>query len=379
MVYRTRPDKGWAWVVMMGSFGAHLNHGFFGYAIGILNFALLERFQDDVGKTAWASGIFLGLFSMSGPVTGIVINRWSCRISMMIGSVLMTIGFVLTAFVDKLDYVIITYGVISGFGAGLCYTASVVVVGFNFVRHRNLASGFASSGGGVGTFALAPIIQMAKDLYGYSGLFLMCGGLAFHHFLFGMLCMPSYLELKAKGMTKSIECNERKEDLTHFQKIVKHFHVLRNIAFLCIVKSLICFCLGCYLMYVHLPSLVVERGTSEEKVGYLLSVAGICNGLSRLLVGIASNTDNINELLLYSGSFSLLGLAGILFPFYSSSFSGQTFFAALLGIYAGSCFALFNTLTIRLVGIQDLATAFGIEMFGAGVGSLIGPPLAGKD
>ena len=65
----TMPDRGWAWMVMIGSFGAHIVHGFFLYAIGILNVAFLENFQEDVGKTSWACGIFLGLFSLAGKLT----------------------------------------------------------------------------------------------------------------------------------------------------------------------------------------------------------------------------------------------------------------------------------------------------------------------
>ena len=56
-------------MVMIGSFGAHIVHGFFLYAIGILNVAFLENFQEDVGKTSWACGIHLGLFSLTGTCT----------------------------------------------------------------------------------------------------------------------------------------------------------------------------------------------------------------------------------------------------------------------------------------------------------------------
>ena len=74
----TKPDQGWAWVVMVASFGAHIVHGFFLYAIGILNVAFLENFQEDVGKTSWACGMFLGLYSLSGKLqseVGSVLKR----------------------------------------------------------------------------------------------------------------------------------------------------------------------------------------------------------------------------------------------------------------------------------------------------------------
>lgn len=62
----SKPDEGWAWVVMVGSFGAHVVSGCFLYAVGVIHNALLDRFDEDVSKTAWASGIYLGMVSLTG-------------------------------------------------------------------------------------------------------------------------------------------------------------------------------------------------------------------------------------------------------------------------------------------------------------------------
>jgi hypothetical protein len=60
------PDRGWAWVVMLGSFGACVINGAISYGVGIVHIALLERFQDHVGKTAWAGGLFASMQSLAG-------------------------------------------------------------------------------------------------------------------------------------------------------------------------------------------------------------------------------------------------------------------------------------------------------------------------
>ena len=65
----TEPDKGWSWMVMIGSFGAHVVSGTFMYAAGITHNSLLERFHDDpnkVSKTSWAGGMFLFLLAFGG-------------------------------------------------------------------------------------------------------------------------------------------------------------------------------------------------------------------------------------------------------------------------------------------------------------------------
>ncbi|KAK3105379.1 hypothetical protein FSP39_023777 [Pinctada imbricata] len=294
----------------------------------------------------------------------------------MLGSVLATVGLVISAFVDRLIYVILSFGVLSGLGGGLCYSSSVVVIGYNFEKHRNMASGIAVSGCGVGAFALAPIMQMAKDTYGYSGLCLMCGALTSHYFLFGALCRPSVLERKRQHSEKNNH-TDKAIGKKMCSACIQSVKVLSNIPFLFLFGSMTSYCIGIYLMYVHFSSLAIQQGTPETEAAYLLSVSGMCNAISRFLVGMASNSDNINELLLYSGSFSLLGIAGVLFPLYSDTFGGQMAFVIMLGTYSGCCYSLLNSITIKLVGIEDLAAAFGMEMFGAGIGSVIGPTFAG--
>ena len=255
------------------------------------------------------------------------------------------------------------------------------MVGFNFERHRNLATGMAVSGSGVGAFAMAPLMQMAKDTYGYSGLCLMCSGLAAQQFVFGALFTPSELEEKRKLLHKQeVEKRIKYENVfvKFYVTLTQTTRVLKNRAFVFLFLSLSFNCLGVYLMYVHFPSLAIHYGTSERDASYLLSVSGMCNAISRLLVGMASNSDNINELLLYCGCFSLLGTAGVLLPLYGSSYGGQMAFVIMLGMYSGCCYVLLNSITVKLVGIRDLASAFGMAQFGAGIGALTGPPLAGE-
>ena len=46
-------DHGWAWVVMLASFGSFLIIGGNNYGVGIIHIVLLERYVQDVTKTSW--------------------------------------------------------------------------------------------------------------------------------------------------------------------------------------------------------------------------------------------------------------------------------------------------------------------------------------
>ena len=59
-------DGGWAWVVMVASFGCFILCGGVTYTSGVLHSVLLNRYNAQVSVTAWASGLYTALISMSG-------------------------------------------------------------------------------------------------------------------------------------------------------------------------------------------------------------------------------------------------------------------------------------------------------------------------
>ena len=59
-------DKGWAWVVLLASFGSMMLLGGTMYAVGIIHIALLERYKEDVSKTAWTGALQSAIISVGG-------------------------------------------------------------------------------------------------------------------------------------------------------------------------------------------------------------------------------------------------------------------------------------------------------------------------
>ncbi|XP_021374582.1 monocarboxylate transporter 4-like [Mizuhopecten yessoensis] len=371
-------DKGWSWAVMAGSFGAHMVSGCFLYAVGVIHNAILERFDEEVGKTAWAAGLFLGMLSLTGVLASALINRYSCRVTMIIGAIIMSSGFAVCAVVPSLDLVILFFGGIGGIGGGLTYSASVVVLGFNFHYKRNIASGIAVSGCGVGVFVLAPVVEAAREAYGNRGFFFIIAGIALHHALFGCLFFPSKLESERKQIRHQKSLSKKSKNRFYILKTILHsFAILKQLSLLCFCLSMFFACVGIYLVYVHFPRYVIEMGSSPLNASFLMAIGGLCNCISRVLVGMAANSESINENVMYFGTFGLLGLSTLLFPLYAFTYGGQLAYAIFLGLYSGCCYSIINTLIIQLVGIEELATGFGICMFFCGIGSIIGPPLAG--
>lgn len=236
------------------------------------------------------------------------------------------------------------------------------------------------SGVGIGAFTLAPILQTVSDSYGYFGLWLTCSGLTLQYCVFGAMLFPSRLELERKIKTQfsTIDKDQRREGLFHklqnFGKSCGRFY-RKELVF--VYLSMFLCNIGIYLIYLHFASYVLSVGFSHLDAALLLSICGICNCISRILVGSAANSSNIDEFVLYGGTFSLTGLTTALFPFYGHIFGGQVFYMVTLGCYSGCCYSLLNSICIILAGVSNLATVYGFVMLFTGIGCFIGPLLGG--
>ena len=52
--------------------------------------------------------------SITAPVCGMLINKFSCRTSIVAGGIITAVGYTISAFVDSLDVTILTAGVLVG-------------------------------------------------------------------------------------------------------------------------------------------------------------------------------------------------------------------------------------------------------------------------
>jgi predicted MFS family arabinose efflux permease len=58
----------------------------------------------------------------------------------------------------------------------------------------------------------------------------------------------------------------------------------------------------------------MDNGSSESEVSLYLSIAGMCSCIGRILLGMASNSDNVTEDIVYFGSYVVLGVCTIIIP-----------------------------------------------------------------
>lgn len=369
-------DTGWAWVVLFASFGTFFLIGNSMYAVGIIHSSLLERYGEKVSLTSWAGALHTAMMSLGGPLSTAVVDRFSCRAAITSSGVFFVVGYLATAFAETINVAIFTCGIIAGTGAALGYTAAMVVVGFNFRRRRNLALGIANSGMGAGLFVLAPIMQLSREYYGPIGFFIILAAMTANIITFGTLCFPSRLELHLK-LQRRIQSERSSEKRTFFAMLKPYLSAMYNKGMICLFLCMFFYCLGTYLIYLHLPTFIVTKGFTAVQASFLISLSGILALFGRLLTGMVANLNRINDTVLYSGSMGIVAIASFVYPFSADYFAGHVIYTVLLGLFFGSCYITIIAVSLKFVRMSYVAAAIGLQFCFGGVGAVIGPVCAG--
>ncbi|KAK7090707.1 monocarboxylate transporter 9-like [Littorina saxatilis] len=163
---RTRDkDGGWAWVILFACATCVMLTSGLAVLAGMFQKVFLEEFGGDVVMTSWITSLYASLMQLAGPVTGVVCSVFSCRLSVMVGAVLLTVGLVVSSFCENTTTLLLSFGISSGLGLGLIYSAAIVMVNLSFVHYRPVATGSVLGAGGVGIMVLPALCQYLLDAY----------------------------------------------------------------------------------------------------------------------------------------------------------------------------------------------------------------------
>ncbi|XP_011301364.1 monocarboxylate transporter 9-like [Fopius arisanus] len=201
-------DGGWGWVVVAASFMVNLIADGITFSFGVIYVEFLNYFGEGKSKTAWIGSLFMAMPLLSGPVASFLTDRYGCRRVSIAGSILATLGFVISSYTSSMAVLIFTFGVISGFGLSLCFVAAVVIVAYYFDKRRSFATGLSVCGSGIGTFIFAPLTQYLLAEYGWRGTTLILAGFFFNLAVCGCLMRDlEWTTIRAKA-----KCQERKRN-----------------------------------------------------------------------------------------------------------------------------------------------------------------------
>ena len=170
----------------------------FGYSFGVLINSLVEYYGSDVVTISWASSLYNGSVFMFGPIVGGLANKYGLRPICIAGGVVSCFG-------PNVSILIITVGLIGGFGASLVFIPTNIAIGYYFENKRALATGITHCGSGIGQLILAPFMtRLLLMNYTWQTVVLIIGGFCLICAILGVLIRPLEVKKEAHKKIKSI-------------------------------------------------------------------------------------------------------------------------------------------------------------------------------
>ncbi|KAM7536863.1 hypothetical protein Aperf_G00000086864 [Anoplocephala perfoliata] len=184
------PDGGWGWVIVFAAFFIQMIDDGVAVSFGIFLDDLSEEFATSLSVTSWVGAFGYGIPCLAAPLASMLINRFHCRIVCIYGGLISAIGCALAFFIESMLGLVLTFGVLVGFGASLSSTAALIIVSLYFDDRRATAIGLSIAGSGVGSFVFAPLVNYLINVYTWRGAMLVLAGIFTHIVIFGCLMRP---------------------------------------------------------------------------------------------------------------------------------------------------------------------------------------------
>jgi MFS family permease len=273
------------------------------------------------------------------------------------GGLVVMASLVLASFSTLYWHLLVTQGVLLGFGSSMSYFPSLSILYHWFNKRKGLATGIAVAGSGVGGFVLAPITRILISSYGFAWSLRISGIVAGSAvFICGSL-FKTRLPIQVKGSF----------NYTMFVKDPR---------FICFFFSGVMGSFGYFVPFFFVPVYAVYNGLSTTQGALLVGILNAFSSLGRISLGaIADRFGHLESLCtcIFISSLSIF----LVWPFANGSFGLLLFFVIGYGFAAGGFVSLIPSAIAFLFGTASISTVTGMTLTGVSLGNLFGPALAG--
>lgn len=313
---------------------------------------------------AFAIGQFV--WGASQPIFGAVADRYGPGRVIVVGGLLLALGWALTPLVTNQWMLIVTMGVIASAGAGA--GSFSILIGATAGRlppeRRAFTAGFINAGGSFGQFVFAPLVQALIAGFGWV---VAMFGMA----LSALLTIPMAWIMRRKPVASAAKAAAKDDIGLRAQLRIafrdRSYWFLHAGFFTC----------GFHIAFLvtHLPGEVGLCGLSASVAATSLAIIGLSNIAGSLGAGALGNVFRMKWLLVWLYASRAVAISLYL----AAPKTPMTFyvFAAVLGVTWLSTVPPTAGLVGKLFGMRYLATLFGLTLLSHQIGGFFGAWLGG--
>ncbi|XP_075542149.1 uncharacterized protein LOC142576093 isoform X2 [Dermacentor variabilis] len=144
---------------------------------GVVYVALIHKFGATREQSSWVLSVSTSIAWLIGPVVGFLTKHVPLMTLAFAGSLVTAVSAIGCAFAGDMTAVFLLLGICSGIGNGLGMPTKDVIIGKYFKRYRGSGNGIYFTLGTLAGFAFPPTLHLLLQEYGFTGAFLITGGL----------------------------------------------------------------------------------------------------------------------------------------------------------------------------------------------------------
>lgn len=306
----------------------------------------------------------LAFYALFMFLTGRMIGREMPRKMILIGCMLVSCGWIFSAFADNIVLLTLGYGVLSGAGVGITYGVLMNLIARWFPDKKGLAVGLVIVGFGLSPLVMAPFARFLVEGVGVMKAFFTIG---IGFFIINPILALFFRYPSEEERNRYQENTKKKQSLSEVTlKEMLHTDSFRGIYMNFVIGTMI------GLMIIGMTHNV---GTDHFKLpahgvaGYM-SIFAVFNGLGRPTFGWF--TDHFHTRRAMFLSYFLIMSAAVLVAFakpdkwiYLISFS-------IFWFNLGGWLAIAPTATLKHYGLKNYSQNYGLVFTAYGIGAIIG-------
>lgn len=360
------------WIPLVGGVLGSTTCGALLYAWSVFIKPLNAEFGWNRADIALAFAIACLVFGLMTYPAGRLSDKYSPRIVVLIGGIILCCGFVMSGFIQTKLQLYLTYGVIAGFGGGLVYLPPIATAPKWWPDRRALATGFAVVGLGLGSFIMAPLATYIIKNFGWRSVFISVG------IAMGVMAVIAALCLKVpptgwkpEGWEPPKPANPGQRDFRDYT----YAETIRTSQFWLLYTAYFCGSFAGLMVIGHIAGHGIDQGLDPMVAAGAASWLAIANATTRILSGWIADRIGIKISFVTFFIFQV-GAMMLLYP------AGHLYWAlwtvaAFIGWNYGAMFTLFPATCLQYYGPTAQATNYGLLFTSWGFAGFLGPFVGG--
>jgi OFA family oxalate/formate antiporter-like MFS transporter len=317
---------------------------------------VIEEFNMDKASASMPFGMLLAFFTLGNIAGGIFQKKISSEILIITGSVMLSLGFILSSFLgpENGELLNITYGIISGFGCGIAYNTSVATIQKWFPDKRGFVTGILICATGMFGLIMNPIVKVMILEFGFNDAIRNLG-----------------IILLIISLTSGIFIKKPREEVVYKKSNNSMVKVFKNKTYYLITFSMMLAVPGYFIVNPMLMTLGVERGLSEGMALSGVMFVAVMNTIGRLVAPWVSDRFGRKNMMMLLFSVNILAVLILTF----SENIVFIFAVSVIGLTYGGFMGMYPTITADYFGMENNGINYSMVLIGYGISSIICPYL----